>query len=478
MCPKLATTTPDNGEKYRVILIDDNGTIKKLVVPPPVALEATDIESTSFTANWKRSIAAESYRLDVSESEEFTTFVSDYENRPVSGTSESVTGLTEDTIYYYRVRAEYLEDTFSNNSNVMSTEEEQEFVLSNVDQTQADSFGWFEVDFLTYDDEGTVSLIPSDPNNDFLGDFVVFEYDPTTHLYLCSGNETNGYYVGSNIYTDNVNSEFKIDTTYTNFNDRVVYVFLNNIWIDGDIDVSMFNNLVQFYVYNWEENNITNVIFPNKLGIENIASGFVYIEGCSNITSLDFTNTVIINTSCSLTTVRFVHCENLTSILGLDGGTYSHFEFNDLGVSSIDLSNTTISTYDFWYADDHTIFTLKDLPNLTSFDINFDSTCRRFTVSDCPNLGYFDVTNWPNLTNISSTAGTHRGRWIVSDNDWDVETVNQVLVDFDTISDAGYDNRELDISGSNAAPDSSSGGNDGLAAKASLESKGFVVYTS
>ena len=119
MSPKLATIPPDNGERYRVVLVNVGGVNKKLVVPPPVAIAPTNIESTSFTANWKRSFAAESYRLDVSESEEFTSFVSGYENRSVSGTNEPVTGLTEDIPYYYRVRAEYLEDTFSNNSNII-----------------------------------------------------------------------------------------------------------------------------------------------------------------------------------------------------------------------------------------------------------------------------------------------------------------------------------------------------------------------
>ena len=123
MSPKLATIPPDNGERYRVVLVNVGGVNKKLVIPPPVAIAPTNIESTSFTANWKRSFAAESYRLDVSESEEFISFVSGYENRSVSGTNEPVTGLTEDIPYYYRVRAEYLEDTFSNNSNIVGVNE-------------------------------------------------------------------------------------------------------------------------------------------------------------------------------------------------------------------------------------------------------------------------------------------------------------------------------------------------------------------
>ena len=71
----------------------------------PVAAAATAVKDTSFTANWAASAGATSYRLDVSTSNTFDTFVSGYENKSVSGTSQSVTGLTAGTTYYYRVRA-------------------------------------------------------------------------------------------------------------------------------------------------------------------------------------------------------------------------------------------------------------------------------------------------------------------------------------------------------------------------------------
>ncbi|MBJ7427349.1 MAG: cadherin-like beta sandwich domain-containing protein, partial [Bacteroidia bacterium] len=78
-----------------------------MVVPPTGA--ATSAVATSFTANWAApsvGIVDNNYRLDVSTSSTFSSFVSGYNGLSVSGTSQSVTGLSSGTTYYYRVRAD------------------------------------------------------------------------------------------------------------------------------------------------------------------------------------------------------------------------------------------------------------------------------------------------------------------------------------------------------------------------------------
>lgn len=72
---------------------------------PPTATDATSIEYDKFTANWSSVSSATSYRLYVSEYADFRSFVGSYNNYTVNGTSQSVTGLTPGTTYYYRVRA-------------------------------------------------------------------------------------------------------------------------------------------------------------------------------------------------------------------------------------------------------------------------------------------------------------------------------------------------------------------------------------
>ena len=78
--------------------------VAQAVCPPPSAW-ATDVASYSFTANWSESSLAIGYRLDVSTSSSFSTYVPGYQNLNVgNATSRSVTGLNASTTYYYRVR--------------------------------------------------------------------------------------------------------------------------------------------------------------------------------------------------------------------------------------------------------------------------------------------------------------------------------------------------------------------------------------
>ena len=56
--------------------------------------------------------------------------------------------------------------------------------------------------------------------------------------------------------------------------------------------------------------------------------------------------------------------------------------------------------------------------------------------------------------------------------------VNENLVKMDTVATLGFTGGVIDIGGSNAAPDNSSGGLDGVAAAASLVTKGKTVNTS
>lgn len=85
----------------------------------PVALDYSHETASSFTANWSTVSGATGYRLDVSTSSNFATYVPGYQNLDVGNvTSQSVTGLAANTFYYYRVRA-YNVNSTSPNSNVI-----------------------------------------------------------------------------------------------------------------------------------------------------------------------------------------------------------------------------------------------------------------------------------------------------------------------------------------------------------------------
>ncbi len=87
------------------------------IPPPPPVLNATSITTTSFTANWSTTSGALSYLLDVSDNN-FSSFVSGYNDLSVTGNSQSVTGLAAGTAYQYRVRAANASGISSNSSSI------------------------------------------------------------------------------------------------------------------------------------------------------------------------------------------------------------------------------------------------------------------------------------------------------------------------------------------------------------------------
>lgn len=70
----------------------------------PVAKEALSIKPTEFTALWEPVFRSSSYELDISEDENFTSFIPGYNAKPVNKFQEIISELTNNTQYYYRVR--------------------------------------------------------------------------------------------------------------------------------------------------------------------------------------------------------------------------------------------------------------------------------------------------------------------------------------------------------------------------------------
>jgi hypothetical protein len=89
------------------------------IKPIPVALEASDIQSTSFVANWKPVLGSSVYIVDVSIDPLFSSYVTGYQSREIEGNALEVTGLAAEVTYHYRVRGQK-EHTFSDNSNVIA----------------------------------------------------------------------------------------------------------------------------------------------------------------------------------------------------------------------------------------------------------------------------------------------------------------------------------------------------------------------
>ena len=86
----------------------------------PVALPGTGATCTQITANWQAVLGATYYELDVATDVAFTNFVSGYNALNVStNLTRNITGLSNATNYYYRVRA-FKGTCISANSNIIT----------------------------------------------------------------------------------------------------------------------------------------------------------------------------------------------------------------------------------------------------------------------------------------------------------------------------------------------------------------------
>ena len=128
------------GDTLHMIIMDESGVQVdpflvgegnvESVPGTPVAVAASDVEDTSFTANWQRMENTTGYRLDVSRSSTFDTFVGVYNKLDMGSSIEKVvSGLVGLATYYYRVWAYNDNGESALPSNVITTTTEMEFII-------------------------------------------------------------------------------------------------------------------------------------------------------------------------------------------------------------------------------------------------------------------------------------------------------------------------------------------------------------
>jgi hypothetical protein len=208
-----------------------------------------------------------------------------------------------------------------------------------------------------------------------------------------------------------------------------------------------------------------------------------------NLSNNTIINTVVFPTSSTVINYVLAHSCDLTGNIDISG--FSGFAgglavYNNPNLTSV--TNPTSSGIITGYnVDSCNITGTLDVSGLSGLGGAFDAggnvnltkinnptstqTFSAYRAASC-DLGYFSLLTLTNLTESNNVDIN------LSNNSMTVIEVNHYLEDFDTLSTGAFTGRTINIAGTNAAPDGSSGGFDGLTAKANLIAKGFTVTTN
>lgn len=109
-----------------------NSNVIRVDIPlTTTCLDATEITFESFVANWELIENATDYLLDVSENEDFSSFIQNYENYSTDLVDNyMIEGLDENTDYYYRIQVVY-NNLVSEYSNVINLTTEEYVDIDN-----------------------------------------------------------------------------------------------------------------------------------------------------------------------------------------------------------------------------------------------------------------------------------------------------------------------------------------------------------
>lgn len=191
------------------------------------------------------------------------------------------------------------------------------------------------------------------------------------------------------------------------------------------------------------------------------ADGIVFrVEDCNLTGALDLSamvrlgGIVWLNNNPNLTGVTFPSSTVQINDLDLSGcGLTGTIDVSPLNLASeVSFQNNTVLT------------AITNPSNSNTFSV--------YTCSGCSALGFVDMTPLSGLFDSASCNSNFFNCGMTA------AEVNEMLVDYDTNSSGAISGRILTLTGTNAAPDATSGGFDGLAAKASLISKGYTVNTN
>ncbi len=375
----------------------------------PVALPATNVTQTGFTAKWNSTAGAIKYYLDVSTQNDFSIYVTGYENKEIIGdTLAAVSGLNPSTNYFYRVRANNASGT-SGNSNIVSVttlanqpSAPVALPATNITQTGftakwSSSIGAtkYYLDISTQNDFSI--YVTGYENKEIIGDTleVISSLNPSTnYFYRVRANNASGTSGNSNTISV---------TTLANVSTAGIIV---NEWSQGSSGAKEWVELLvvqdNLNIQNYkliDENNSLSISFTGA-GFNNIRKGsLIVIYNGGDVDGL------------------------ITSDLNYDGTTDKN-----LVISSLNNSGTWSLTRTTGWNSTTGVFsnsTNTDIPKILDASSNLIFTTPKFASSN--QIAYFTEdseqeatieTNWLTSTSSNGTPGQPNGgnntTWIIT----------------------------------------------------------------
>jgi len=246
----------------------------------------------------------------------------------------------------------------------------------------------------------------------------------------------------------------------TSITGQVSQLIGNDTGISGVHDVSVFTSFYTNALIYFHNTAITGITFASSI-TGSIAQLSIYntsITGnlaISMFTAWSTTAQIILHTNPLMTGITFA-----SSVTG----TFSSIRIHATGITGV----LNVSMFTSYTAT--AIVSLNNNASMTG--VTFPASTitgfiRNLSLYSNTSLGYVDLTKLRTAVNSLN--------WDMKNNGWTATMVNQVLVNIDSIAAAGNTSRVINIGGTNADPDTTSGGYNGSAARTSLQGKAFTV---
>ncbi len=114
----IFTSSGFNGNAGSSLIIDSLSMKNGTIVSPTLCFPADEITSSSFKAHWMTVPNAVSYRIDVSDNSDFSTFLTAYEDLNTGTDTFLIVNTANTGTYYYRVRVNYDSETSINSNTI------------------------------------------------------------------------------------------------------------------------------------------------------------------------------------------------------------------------------------------------------------------------------------------------------------------------------------------------------------------------